>query len=246
MHRDLKTSNILISKNGQLKIADWGLARNFNDDISEQRRLTKNVCTLWYRAPELLLDCNHYTTKIDLWSVGCIITELFARKAGFFRGKSNTTQLDLIFKELGYPTLQEWPDIKQTCKKWNLAVQQQVETTAVSSASGKPIEGNHNLESSIKSLSPNPEWLTDSAMQLIHNLLKLNPMNRWDAREALSADYFFEQPIVKSHDELDMNFSVAQAHEWACRLKRAEMRAKVEKSKMEEASRRMSRWCKGG
>jgi len=68
IHRDLKASNLLVNKKGQLKIADWGLARSWN---SEMKRLTNKVITLWYRPPELLLGCLEYTPKIDMWSVGC-------------------------------------------------------------------------------------------------------------------------------------------------------------------------------
>jgi len=72
MHRDLKPQNILISSEGDLKIADFGLARAFNFPI---RDLTKEIVTLWYRSPELLLGEDHYDLGVDMWSVGCIMAE---------------------------------------------------------------------------------------------------------------------------------------------------------------------------
>lgn len=105
IHRDLKASNLLINRKGQLKIADFGLARSWSPDMT---RLTNKVITLWYRPPELLLGCTSYTDKIDMWSVGCIIAEMFKR-SGFIRGADEPTQLELIFKVAGHPTLDDWP-----------------------------------------------------------------------------------------------------------------------------------------
>lgn len=75
MHRDIKSSNILVNNEGILKIADFGLA-NFVRPKSKQP-LTSRVVTLWYRPPELLLGSTNYTETVDLWSVGCVFAELF-------------------------------------------------------------------------------------------------------------------------------------------------------------------------
>lgn len=78
LHRDIKGSNLLISNDGVLKIADFGLA-NFYEPCQSQP-LTSRVVTLWYRPPELLLGATEYGPAIDLWSAGCILAELNAGK----------------------------------------------------------------------------------------------------------------------------------------------------------------------
>ncbi|XP_032108938.1 cyclin-dependent kinase 6 isoform X2 [Sapajus apella] len=90
VHRDLKPQNILVTSNGQIKLADFGLARIY----SFQMALTSVVVTLWYRAPEVLLQSS-YATPVDLWSVGCIFAEMFRRKP-LFRGSSDVDQLGKI------------------------------------------------------------------------------------------------------------------------------------------------------
>lgn len=82
IHRDLKPQNILVSgsDNTDIKIADFGLARAFSIPI---KPYTKDVVTLYYRSPELLLKCNEYATPVDIWSCGCIFAELALRKPLF-------------------------------------------------------------------------------------------------------------------------------------------------------------------
>lgn len=78
LHRDIKGSNLLLSKEGILKIADFGLATSYDPD--HMQPMTSNVVTLWYRPPELLLGATHYGVGIDLWSAGCILAELLTGK----------------------------------------------------------------------------------------------------------------------------------------------------------------------
>jgi serine/threonine protein kinase len=73
MHRDLKPQNLLVTRSGALKLADFGLARACPP---HQLQLTVEVITRWYRAPEILLGCNRYTPAVDNWSVACIIAEM--------------------------------------------------------------------------------------------------------------------------------------------------------------------------
>ncbi|XP_067385816.1 cyclin-dependent kinase 4 isoform X4 [Emydura macquarii macquarii] len=92
VHRDLKPENILVTSGGQVKLADFGLARIY----SCQMALTPVVVTLWYRAPEVLLQST-YATPVDMWSVGCIFAEMFRRKP-LFCGNSEADQLGKIFE----------------------------------------------------------------------------------------------------------------------------------------------------
>eukprot|EP01035_Chromulina_nebulosa_P020677 gene20677-26808_t len=114
MHRDLKPQNILISREGRLKIADFGLARAFVPPI---RPFTHEVVTLWYRAPEILLGCKTYALPIDMWSVGVIIAEMVTKKP-LFAGDSEVDELFKIFRVLGTPSEETWPGV--TClQDWN-------------------------------------------------------------------------------------------------------------------------------
>ena len=121
LHRDLKPQNLLINTNGVLKLADFGLARAFGVPV---RAYTHEVVTLWYRAPEILLGAKHYSTPVDLWSIGCIFAEM-AKGSPLFPGDSEIDQLFRIFRTKGTPTEQVWPgvsqlpDMKDKFPKWS-------------------------------------------------------------------------------------------------------------------------------
>lgn len=101
LHRDLKPRNLLISKDCVVKVCDFGLARVMNDVTKKKTDImTDYVATRWYRAPELLLGNENYDEKIDVWSVGCILAEMFLRKP-FLMGSDWKDQLFLILKFLG-------------------------------------------------------------------------------------------------------------------------------------------------
>jgi cyclin-dependent kinase len=110
LHRDLKPQNLLIDSEGNLKLADFGLARAFGIPL---RTYTHEVVTLWYRAPEVLLGSRHYSTAIDMWSVGCIMAEMVLRGAPLFPGDSEIDQIFRIFRILGTPNEETWPGVKQ-------------------------------------------------------------------------------------------------------------------------------------
>lgn len=98
LHRDIKGSNLLINNEGVLKIGDFGLANFYRGDRDLQ--LTSRVVTLWYRAPELLLGATEYGPAIDLWSAGCILTELFAGKP-IMPGRTEVMELSYLISFFG-------------------------------------------------------------------------------------------------------------------------------------------------
>mmetsp|Transcript_21607 Transcript_21607/g.39514 ORF Transcript_21607/g.39514 Transcript_21607/m.39514 type:complete len:298 (+) Transcript_21607:45-938(+) len=119
-HRDLKPQNILVDSEGNLRLADFGLCRFlFAKDTPQSRE----VVTLWYRAPEILLGKSNYFLEIDMWSVGCIFAEMLLRKP-LFPGDSEIGQIFHIFKLLGTPSetnspaLMEYPLYKKTFPSW--------------------------------------------------------------------------------------------------------------------------------
>lgn len=222
IHRDLKASNLLINRKGELKIADLGLARSWNP---EMKRLTNKVITLWYRPPELLLGTHVYSPKIDMWSVGCIVAEMF-RRAAFLKGSSDASQLDLIFRTMGHPTADTWPHVHKMCPLWK-------------NYEPKPGMGFPNkLRKNLKQGLAHPGWMTDHAVEFICSMLNLNPAKRFSAQQALIAEYFFESPVVKTADKLPMRFSVDSVHEWEARRKTEAIMAKRREQMQQQKSAR--------
>jgi serine/threonine protein kinase len=114
VHRDLKPANQFVTRKNVLRLGDFGLARKIvqQPDV----RYTSNVITLYYRAPELLLDCKNYGYEVDMWSLGCIIFEMMTKKPLFQsprHSNKSAEQLDAIWAICGYPDREEWPEFEQ-------------------------------------------------------------------------------------------------------------------------------------
>ena len=116
LHRDMKAANLLINNQGILQIADFGLARHYDEPVPQpgrgggeaKRDYTSLVVTRWYRPPELLLQLRRYTTAIDMWGVGCVFGEMFKRKP-ILSGTSDLNQALIIFDLVGSPTEENMP-----------------------------------------------------------------------------------------------------------------------------------------
>ncbi|KAG7521192.1 cyclin-dependent kinase 11B-like isoform X1 [Solea senegalensis] len=170
LHRDLKTSNLLLSHKGILKIGDFGLAREYGSPL---KPYTPIVVTLWYRSPELLLGAKEYSTAVDMWSVGCIFGELLTQKP-LFPGKSEIDQINKIFKDLGSPSEKIWPGYN--------------ELPALKKMTFTEYPYN-NLRKRFGAL------LSDQGFDLMNKFLTYCPSKRIVADEALKHEYFRETPL---------------------------------------------------
>uniref|UniRef100_A0AAQ5ZH87 cyclin-dependent kinase n=1 Tax=Amphiprion ocellaris TaxID=80972 RepID=A0AAQ5ZH87_AMPOC len=170
LHRDLKTSNLLLSHKGILKIGDFGLAREYGSPL---KPYTPVVVTLWYRSPELLLGAKEYSTAVDMWSVGCIFGELLTQKP-LFPGKSEIDQINKIFKDLGSPSEKIWPGYS--------------ELPAVKKMTFTEYPYN-NLRKRFGAL------LSDQGFDLMNKFLTYCPSKRILSDEALKHEYFRETPL---------------------------------------------------
>uniref|UniRef100_A0A8B9PGS4 cyclin-dependent kinase n=1 Tax=Apteryx owenii TaxID=8824 RepID=A0A8B9PGS4_APTOW len=170
LHRDLKTSNLLLSHSGILKVGDFGLAREYGSPL---KPYTPVVVTLWYRAPELLLGAKEYSTAIDMWSVGCIFGELLTQKP-LFPGKSEIDQINKVFKDLGTPSEKIWPGYN--------------ELPAVKKMTFTEYPYN-NLRKRFGAL------LSDQGFDLMNKFLTYYPARRITAEDGLKHEYFRETPL---------------------------------------------------
>ncbi|KAL0327354.1 UNVERIFIED_CONTAM: Cyclin-dependent kinase G-2 [Sesamum angustifolium] len=180
LHRDLKTSNLLLNNRGELKICDFGLARQYGSPLKPYTHL---VVTLWYRAPELLLGAKQYSTAIDMWSLGCIMAELLSKEP-LFNGKTEFDQLDKIFRILGTPNESIWPGFSKPWSKGDFVKHQYNllrRKFPATSFTGSPV-------------------LSDAGFDLLNKLLTYDPEKRITAEAALNHEWFREVPLPKSKE----------------------------------------------
>lgn len=170
LHRDIKAANILVSNEGILKLADFGLARFYAK--RHQLDYTNRVITIWYRSPELLLGETKYTAAVDVWSAACVMVEIFARNAIFTGDGTELSQLDKIYNILGTPTLQEWPNLvdmawfellRPTAKRKNIFAEKY------------------------------KDKVTSAAFDLLSAMFLYDPTKRPSASEVLQHPYFTEE-----------------------------------------------------
>jgi len=170
LHRDLKPQNLLISAEGELKVADFGLARAWSIPV---KQYTHEVVTLWYRPPDVLMGNMHYDTSVDIWGIGCIFAEMASGRP-LFCGASDPDQLIKIFKVLGTPTIRDWaemqrlPGFRHDLPKYK----------------HKPLQ----------KLLPR---LDKDGLSLLEAMLQYDPKKRISADQALHHSYFNDLPKKK-------------------------------------------------
>ena len=163
LHRDLKPQNLLIDKNGIIKVGDFGLARAFGIPI---KTLTHEILTLWHRAPEILLGQREYSTPIDIWSIGLIFYEMAHRKP-LFAGDCEIDQIFKIFQMYGTPTEKTWPGITKL-PEFKLNFPQ---------FKGKGIQSYNTL-------------IDHVGVDLLEKMIQLDPCKRISAKQALNHPFF--------------------------------------------------------
>jgi serine/threonine protein kinase len=179
IHRDIKMSNLLYNNKGELKLADFGLARTYGVPLTEEKAklLTPTVVTLWYRAPELLWGATQYTTAIDMWSVGCIMGELLTGKP-LLPGESELDQISRITRLIGSPNNKIWPGFNELPRAKGITL---------------PVQPYNYLKHKFPNLSR-------AGLDLLNQMLTYDPRRRITAQEALQHPFFSEPPLPKSTD----------------------------------------------
>eukprot|EP00802_Teleaulax_amphioxeia_P011509 Tamp_11542.p1 GENE.Tamp_11542~~Tamp_11542.p1 ORF type:complete len:408 (+),score=87.83 Tamp_11542:459-1682(+) len=167
LHRDLKPNNILVNRDCDLAICDFGLARMANESEQDQS-LTQYVVTRWYRAPELIMLAKDYTSAIDIWSAGCIMAELLNRRP-LFPGADYVKQLEYIINYVGTPTKED-----------------------IDATSGNERASKYAASLGNGSVNNIPHYFANcnaQAVDLLCKMLTFNPKNRISAAEALEHPY---------------------------------------------------------
>ena len=221
VHRDIKSSNILLGANFRLKLADFGLARCIEPPLLDQNpqdQLTNKVITLWYRPPEILVGATDYGAGVDIWSAGCILAELLIGKP-LFTGKTELEQLHLIWDMLGNPTMETW-DYLKTKKK--------AKSGEITIDMSRPKK--NRLREKYSARMPAP------ALSLVEKLLEWDPRKRMTAANALSSRYFWTQPVVPENLAELGEIQVGPGghfHEFQTKKKRKEAKALADEAKKE-------------
>ncbi|KAK1439498.1 hypothetical protein QVD17_05317 [Tagetes erecta] len=206
LHRDIKGSNLLIDNEGNLKLADFGLARSFSND--HNGNLTNRVITLWYRPPELLLGTTKYGPAVDMWSVGCIFAELLHGKP-IFPGKDEPEQLSKIFDLCGAPDENNWPGVSKI-----------------------PWYNNFKPTRPLKRrLRETYRHFDRHALELLEKMLTLDPSQRISAKDALDAEYFWIDPLPCDPKSLP---KYEASHEFQTKKKRQQQRQHDEAMKRQK------------
>lgn len=215
MHRDLKPQNLLVNANCDLRICDFGLARQC--DSLDESQYTVYVVTRWYRAPELLLGNKIYDSAVDMWSVGCILGELLRRNAAaegsagrfaLFPGHHFVGMLQMQLGMIGKPTLEDQQHVSERARQFLSKMKLNAGNAMLSSTDPFGPQGHAKTGAGamakIEECQKLSEWrrqfpgAPDAALEMLDLLLQFNPAKRLEACDALSQKY-----MTKFHDPSD-------------------------------------------
>lgn len=211
LHRDIKAANILVSSDGQLKLADFGLARFYKK--RQVQDYTNRVITIWYRSPELLLGETKYGPAVDIWSAACVLVEIFTRHAIFPGDGGEINQLDRIYQVLGTPNLRDWPGLKDM--QWFELLRPTARRPNVFAAKYK-------------------DRVSEMAFDLLEAMFQYDPAKRPTAAEVLEHPYFLsEEPAPVQAVELKE--LKGDWHEFESKALRKENEKKEREAKREKA-----------
>jgi cyclin-dependent kinase 7 len=180
LHRDIKPNNLLIAADGEMKLADFGLARSFADPYSP---MSYNVITRWYRPPELFYKARYYSGAVDIWSVGCVFAELVLR-IPFMAGNTDIHQLDLICQAIGSPTEEVWPGVSSL-----------EAYVAMEDGKDTPARTKKDFQNQFPQLS-------QAGIDLLMKMLTLDPNKRATARQVLHHEWWTQQPKPSRKEDL--------------------------------------------
>jgi len=192
MHRDIKTSNLLLDSAGCLKICDFGLCRK--ERQVDEKPLTWAVCTRWYKAPEILFGSKSYTRAVDLWSAGCCMAEIISGKVPF-SGASDIDQICKVFAVRGSPCKHPtpWPE-RHDLPDFDKLCFQPMEPKPLKTILGDDAE--------------------DDACELLGALLTYSAGSRTSAASALGSKYFEKsKDEAKASDSVDLAGKLPQVKE---------------------------------
>lgn len=180
LHRDIKPNNLLIAADGEVKLADFGLARSFSDPY---RPMTSQVITRWYRPPELLFGARYYSGTVDVWSMGLVFAELILRTP-FIPGNTDLHQLELICQAIGTPTEENWSGVSKLegFVKFDMAVAQ-------------PLRGKDYYLARFGTVGP-------VGVDLLMSTLTLDPRKRCTSRQVLEHKWWTSDPTPAKKEDL--------------------------------------------